>query len=797
MQPGSRIAHFEVLGLVGAGGMGEVYRARDTRLGREVAIKVLPAEYASDAGRLKRFEQEARAVATLDHPNILALHDAGTHEGVPYIVTELLKGESLHERLRAGALPVRKAVEIAAQIAQGLSAAHERGIVHRDLKPANVFITDDGHVKILDFGLAKLAGTRSARDLAQASTLVEATQAGAALGTVGYMSPEQVRGATVDHRSDIFSLGCVLYEMLAGRRAFAGGSAADTMSAILHEDPPALPSVRRETPAALAEVVARCLEKKPEDRFSSAHDLALALQAESGALITSAFTPGLPRRRRWLTAAAALGAAAAVVAALYVVAVRTPRPAPVASGQIRSLAVLPLANLSGDPKQEYFSDGMTEELTATLSQISALKVISRTSATRFKGSTRPLREIAAALGVDGVIEGSVLRAGERVRITAQLISAATDAHVWAGSYDRDLKDVLTLQNEVARAIAGEVRVNLTPEERTRLSGGRTVNPEAYRRCLEGRELLRELPSDLTLGGAAKRFQQAIDLDPTYAQAYLGLALCYNAGAYSGTRPPYESFPLARAAARRALELEPGLAEAHAVLGEVMFQADWDWSGAEAEFKQALALDPSNASVHSGYAIYLETIGRLDTAVEEYKRALELDPLTVQRVHNLGFSLYYSRRYDASIAQFKKALDLNSSDFWAHMALGCDYAYKGMFAEATSECDKAVGGLPEDQNVLAVCGKVYGLAGHRRQAVALLDRLNDLSAKRYVDPYNMAWICDGLGDTDATVRWLERSYTERSASICGVGCELWSEKLRSDGQFKDLVRRMNYPAPRDP
>ncbi len=501
-----------------------------------------------------------------------------------------------------------------------------------------------------------------------------------------------------------------------------------------------------------------------------------------------------PRRHRLWPGLAALAAVVAVWGTTYLLVVRDRAVTPGAPGPIRSIAVLPLTNLSDDPGQEYFSEGMTEQLTATLSQISALKVISRTSASQFKGTKKPLREIAAALGVEGVIEGSVLRAGDHVRITAQLINAATDVHLWAESYERDLKDVLALQNEVARAIADEVRANLTPHEQSRLAGGRTVNPDAFRRCLEGRRLLWKVPTDDSLEQAEERFQQAIDLDPSYAPAYVGLALCYNAGGYSGNRAPYESFPRAREAARRAVELDAGLAEAHAVLGQVMFQADWDWSGAEAEFKEAIALDPSNADVHDGYAIYLETINRSSEAVEEYRRALELDPLTIRRTHNLGFSLYYARRYDESIAQFKKALDMNRSDLWARMGLGCNYAYKGLFREAMSECDKATAGLPDDQNVLAVCGKVYGLAGQGRQALALLDRLKALSAKRYVDPYNMAGVCDGLGDTDGAMGWLERSYTERSAGICGVACELWSEKLRSDGRFQDLLRRMNYPGP---
>jgi TolB-like protein/Tfp pilus assembly protein PilF len=490
---------------------------------------------------------------------------------------------------------------------------------------------------------------------------------------------------------------------------------------------------------------------------------------------------------------AALVVVAGAAVALYSLTVRGHAGPPPASGPIRSIAVLPLTNLSGDPGQEYFSDGMTEELIATLSKISALKVISRTSVMQFKGSKKPLREIAAALGVEGVIEGSVLRAGERVRITAQLINAATDTHLWAESYDRDPRDVLALQSDVARAVAGEVRAKLTPQEQTRLAGGRPVNPETYRLCLEGRHFLWTTATEEGLRKAVERFQRAIDLDPTYAPAYAGLALCYNTGGSRGNKPAYESFPSARAAARRALELDDELAEAHAVLGQVVFQADWDWAGAERELQRAIGLDPSNSDVHGAYGFYLLSVGRTDSAVQEYRRALDLDPLTPGRTFNVGIALYYARRYDESITQLRKALELDPADVWTRMMLAWNYAHKHMYSEAMAECDKAVEASPEDPNVLGVCGNVSGLAGRRRQALALLERLKRLSTRRYVDPYNMALVCDGLADNDSTMAWLERSATERSAGLCGVRCELWTDKLCADARFQDLVRRMNYPA----
>ena len=791
MQLGSRLGPYEVVALIGAGGMGEVYRARDTRLDRDVAIKVLPAEFASDPELLRRFEQEARAVAALSHPHILALYDVGTHDGSPYLVTEVLEGEPLREHLSGGALPARKAVNLAVQLAQGLAVAHAKGIIHRDLKPENVFITKDGYVKILDFGIAKLVAPRSAEELARATTEVDATAAGAILGTVGYMSPEQVRGHTVDHRTDVFSFGCVLYEMLAGQAPFRRGTIADTTSAILHEDPPALPNG---VSPGLDRTVRRCLEKNVENRYQSARDLGFDLQAEVAAATATSPVGLVPRPRRWLwPAVAALGVVlAAGGTGLLLVRGHSRAPSPLA--QIRSLAVLPLANLSGDAAQEYFSEGMTEELTATLSKISALKVISRTSAMQFKGTRKPLREIAAALGVDGVIEGSVLRAGDRVRITAQLINAASDAHIWAESYERDFKDVLGLQSDVARAIASEVRAKLTPQEQTRLASARKVNPEAYDLYMKGL-LSVDSVDESEYRRALDYFQRAIELDPTYAPPYAGVATYYIRGGVRAYQPPGETISNAKPALRRALELDEGLAEAHAALGGLMWKLEWDWSGADRELRRAIELDPNRSDSHAEYGMYLVAIARLDAGIAEYRRAVELDPLSPYKGFELGAMLYYARRYDESIAQLRKTLNDApvGGGSWARMILGLNYAQKKMFSEAVSECVKALEKSPDDQLVSSCCGHVYGLAGRRQEALALVNRLKSLSPRRYADPYGIALIYDGLGDKDCTLEWLERSYSERSPNACSLGAELWTDRLRSDPRFQDLLRRMNYPA----
>ncbi len=484
---GSRLGPYEILAPLGAGGMGEVYRARDTRLGREVAVKVIPAALSADPDRLRRFEQEARSASALNHPNILTIHDFGSHEEAPYVVSELLEGETLRERLSLGALSPRKAIESGVQIAHGLAAAHEKGIVHRDLKPENLFVTKDGRVKILDFGLAKLTHPEAGSGpLAEVPTLTRGTEPGVIMGTVGYMSPEQVRGQAADRRSDIFAFGAVMYELLSSKRAFRGDSAIETMSAILREEPAELLQSVTGVPPSLERIVRRCLEKNPEERFQSARDLAFAL-TETASVSLAAPSVAVPsrfgtRRRVWIASLpVALAALLAVLVAVDPGGLRRRLLGRALPGRVESIAVLPLHNLSGDPGQEYFADGMTEALIANLAQIRKLRVISRTSVEEYKDGKRPLPQIARELGVDAVVEGSVARSGDRVRITAQLIHGPSDTHLWAKTYQRDLRDILELQGEVAGAIAREIAAEITPEERARLKGAVRSTPRPMKR----------------------------------------------------------------------------------------------------------------------------------------------------------------------------------------------------------------------------------------------------------------------------------------------------------------------------
>jgi len=795
LSPGIRLGPYEILDPIGAGGMGEVYRARDTRLGREVAIKVLPESMSADSDRLRRFEQEARAASALNHPNILTVHDFGQQNGSPYVVSELLEGETLRGRLVAGALSARKATDYATQIAQGLAAAHEKGIVHRDLKPENLFVTKDGRVKILDFGLAKLTRPEvPSTPLTEVPTSPAETEPGVVMGTVGYMSPEQVRGQPTDHRSDIFAFGAILYEMLTGRRAFRGISPADTMSAILKDEPEFSPA-HPDAPPALEHIVRRCLEKSPQERFQSARDLAFALrETSSGSAASRAVSLPLPRPRSapWL-APVGLLVLLAVLIAVNVGGLRDwifgrGRPA-----RIQSLAVLPLENLSRDSEQEYFADGMTEELIAELGKIRALRVISRTSAMRYKGTKKSMPEIARELDVDALVEGSVLPSGNRVRITTQLIQAATDRHLWSESYERDIKDVLALQSEVARSIAREIKIAVTPQEEARLAGARPVDPEAHQLYLKARFYL----AKNTPEAAQKAFgyiTKCIEKDPAYAPAYAALSNNYIGLGYTGidVLPPREAMPKAKAAALKALELDDTLSDARTDLGVVRWAYDWDWSGAAKDLKRGIELNPSNPTGHFRFGLYLSSLGRFDEAASEFGRALELDPLALVINHAQAWPYHLSRRYDEAIQKYRKTLEMEPNFARTHLRLGEVFAAKGMYREAIGEYEKfsALGG--GSTMAVALIGNAHALTGKRQEALRAIEELTAASKRRYVPSFHFALVYTGLGDKDKAFAWFERAYEERSQFLVDLKFEPILDPLRSDPRFAELVRRVGVP-----
>jgi eukaryotic-like serine/threonine-protein kinase len=793
---GARLGPYEILGSLGAGGMGEVWRAHDTRLGRDVAVKVLPPEFAADPERLRRFEREARATAALDHPNILAVFDVGTHDGSPYIVEQLLAGQSLRARLRQKAAAVPEAVDIAAQMARGLAAAHEKHIVHRDLKPENVFVTRDGVVKILDFGLAKLVETAPP---GEADTLSEApagvTALGRVLGTMAYMAPEQARGLPVDQRADIFALGIVLHELLSGERPFRGETCTDTIAAILKENPAPLPI---SVPAALRSIVSRCLEKRPEDRYQSSRDLAHDLEA---VLTRSREAPPQPvsepgRSRRRLIAALA-GIALLIAVGVLVVRLRRERepagaaaPGAAAPPGIPSLAVLPFANLSADKENEYFSDGLAEDIIDALTQVPGLRVMARTSSFTFRGREADVREIGARLNVEHILEGSVRRSGSRIRVTAQLVKASDGYHLWSQRFDREMTDVFAIQDEISQAIVEKLRVRLAGDRP--LVKRHTENVEAYHLFLRGRHsVLRMTPESLAKG--REYLEQAIALDPDYALAHAGMAEFSFVSSLWGFRHPKEDLLETKSAAMEALRLDDTLAEAHSMLGVVLGTFDFNWSDAERELRRALELNPASPIVRYNYGFWLlRPMGRPDEALAQLQRAVDLDPLSPNYNAWLGVLYNAKGQHELAIAQYRRAIELDPSLWRPHwllaMAYGRTRGFEDAITEAQQACELSGGNAP----TLGTLGMAYGLAGRRDEARAVLEELITTRRTTYVPPFAMTLVHLGLGELDQALDWLEKGVEERDVLVVSI---VKSEPqllapLHGRPRFQALLRKMN-------
>ena len=768
---GGIVSNYRLEERLAAGGMGVLYRATDLKLGRSVAVKVLSRQLAPEETAKARFLREARAASALDHPNIGAIHHIEEQDGELFIIMALYQGETLKQRLKKGALPVGEALQVLRQMALGLEAAHRAGIVHRDIKPANVLRTDDGIVKILDFGLAKLTSDSQA---------TEVTQPGETMGTVLYMSPEQLRGQGVDVRSDLWSFGVVAYELLAGVTPFQADSSAATAMRILNEEPPPLAGGSG-VPDWLAELVTQLLRKAPGERPQSAGEVLSRLDRPSSP------TRSRPKSRPVLLASAILAGVGRWRDRFF---------GSSAAASIRSLAVLPLDNFSRDPEQEYFADGMTEELIANLAKISSLLVISRTSVMRYKGARKPLPEIARELNVDAVVEGSVRREGERVRITAQLIHGPTERHLWAESYERDWKQVLGLESEVALAIANEVKVRLSPDEQTRLGSARQVNPQAHEAYLKGVYYL----DKFTVEGTKKSleyFERAIQIDPGFAPAYAGLSLSYGrltTGGLAGqhgtgkSMPPKEGFPKLEAAARKALELDPTLVLPHLQLAWTRFVFDWNWAEAEREFKLAIQLHPNDAKAHQWYSHYLLSPGRVEEAIAEMKRALELDPLSLDAAVDFGSIYFFAGQYEQGTKEYRKALEMDPNYPLARFYLACAYLFQGMYDEALSELRKyseLIGGHPDTDGSLAL---YYAFVGNREDALKSLALLQ----RKGVSPRLVAVIYTRLGDKDQAFNWLEKAYEEHDALLPFLNVNPMFQPLHSDSRFQDLLRRIGLP-----
>jgi serine/threonine protein kinase/tetratricopeptide (TPR) repeat protein len=740
--------------------MGEVWRARHTRLGREVAIKTLPEELSTDPDRLARFEREAQTTSNLNHPNILTIFDVGEVDGRPYLAAELVPGETLRARLTTtGRLAVTEVVGLARQMASGLAAAHEAGIVHRDLKPENVMIRPDGLVKLLDFGLAKTIVAPGQPGEGSALETLARTSAGTVVGTVAYMSPEQARGLEVDARSDIFSLGTVLYEMLAGRAPFAGPSQADVMVAILDRAPAPLDSDRPDTPPGLRAVVARCLEKDPARRYRSGRDLLAAL--DEVAASPSPASPSLP----------STGPARAR-----------------ASAAPPSVAVLPFANMSANPDDEYFCDGIAEEITSALARVEQLKVAGRTSAFSFKGKASDLREIGRTLNVSAVLEGSVRRAGNRLRITAQLVNVADGYHAWSERYDRQMDDIFEIQDEIALAVVEALKVTLLGEEKAAVLKRSTENPEAYQLCLKAYHAWARW-TDEGFKTAMKLFEEALSCDPDYAMARFGLGDCHASWSILGRDRPGHA--KARTELEAAIRLDPALADAHAVLALVEGMYEWDWASAESRFHRAVALDPRSAHICNVYGLTLGITGRHDEAVATYRRAIELDPLGP--LWNACFAqiLLPGRDWDAVLRQTRATLDL-APDYWFALQIaGQAWVASGHFAEGIEAFERAVVASAEVPYTIGLLGNALARAGHRDRALEQLSRLQ--SGAGYVPALALAFVHAGLDQREEAFALMERATEDHEAWLSqSLSVNATFNPLRDDPRFKALRRRIGLP-----
>jgi serine/threonine-protein kinase len=783
---GRTLSHYRIVEKIGAGGMGEVYRARDEHLDRDVAIKVLPPGTLADEKARKRFRKEALALSKLNHPNIATVFDFDTQEGVDFIVMELVEGVTLSEKLKAGPLTEKEAIAIGSQIADALEEAHGRDIVHRDLKPGNIAVTAKGRAKVLDFGLARML-----RPISDDATTEAMTEELGLAGTLPYMSPEELKGERADHRSDLYSFGVVLYEMATGKRPFEHTLSTALADAIIHHPPEPPSTHNRKVSPGLEHIIIKALDKDPDRRYQTAPDMRVDLERLSAPASVALPIRKPTRSGRWLWTTAGVVAVMAILFALNVGGFRDRLVGP-SSPRINSIAVLPLENLSGDPEQEYFADGMTDELIGQLAQIGTLKVISRTSVMQYKEARKPLPEIARELNVEAVIEGTVRRSEDRVRITAQLIEAATDRHLWAESYERDMQDILVLQSDVAQAIVREIQIAVTPEEKARLARTRPVDPEVYEACLKAQFYLRYFK----LEEAKAYIQEATNKDPSYALSYALLAQYYVQRTSVTASAPAVFFPKAREAVTKALELDPTSAEAHLLMASILAYHDWEWSDAERQYRQAIELNPGLMDAHRLYGSFLTVMGRNEEAIAEAKIAKELDPLSLSSNTWLGATFFYTQRYKKGIELLQETSDTDPDYPPAHWHLAHVYVYRGMYEEAAAASQKVSTLLGEsDSTGKAMLATSYARSGSRDEALKILDELQELEKQRYVPPMYIAFIYISLGEKDQALQWLEKAYSVRDHYMFSL--KMYSrgtlfDNLRDDPRFQDLLRRMKFP-----
>src|SRR5438067_6585010 len=789
---GELIGHYRIASLIGVGGMGEVYLARDERLGRKVALKLLPERLTVDETQLSRFKTEARSASALNHPNILTVYEIGAEGNRQFIATEFIEGMTLRASLACGRMNLHAALEIAVQVASALAAAHETGVVHRDIKPENIMLRPDGFAKVLDFGIAKLTEQRPASDHSDlGTTAVLQTQPGLVLGTGRYMSPEQARGQTVDARSAIWSLGVVLYEMVVGIPPFPGETPSDCIASILTKELPPLSGLLPDVPLKLEDILQKALRKDRDERHQTARELLGDLHTLKGELELAGSARGgvivrqIKRHKRGVLLMSAVAILAAVAFAYSFFFLASPPP------NEKSIAVLPFENLSEETSSAYFADGIQDEILTRLSKIADLKVISRTSTQRYKHTSQSPSQIAHQLGVAHLLEGSVQKTNDQVRVNVQLITAANDTHLWAETYDRKLTDIFVVESDIATTIAKTLQARLTGAEKTSIAKRPTANPEAHELYLKGRFFWNKRTA-ADLRKAIEYFNQALDKDPSYGLAYAGLTDAYLVLSQYGAASPADSLPQAIAAGKKAIELDDTLAEAHTSLACSLAYYDFDFEQSVKEFQRAIELNPNYATAHHWLSNgVLSALGQFERAIAEGNRAVQLDPLSLIINTDLGQDLFYARRYDDAIAHLHKTIEMDPRFYFAHWVLGTTLQLKGQLSEAVAEYSKAVE-LNDDPSVLALLGQAYARAGQPDEAQKILLRLSEEAKSRYVQAYDFALMYLALGDKERAIDEMERAYRERDANVVQIKVDPMLDDLRGNQRFEALVNRI-FPA----